>query len=57
MSFVSCIAAIRMFLVWRREAISECEFWIPLQLNCRMLLMEIGVGGVLREGVLGFGGD
>ena len=49
-------------LEWRREESSAWEFWIPLQLNCRMeprLLCggveEEGGGGVGEEGGGGVG--
>ena len=43
-----------MDLEWRKEEISWWEFWIPLQLNCRMEPSEWTVGGA--EGAGGGGG-
>ena len=35
-SLDSCIQAMRMFFVWRRDDNSCIQYRIPLQLNCKM---------------------
>ena len=52
MSFDSWMQATRIDLECRRERISWWEFWIPLQLNCKM----VPAGGTWLEGV-SEGGD
>ena len=54
MSLDSWMHATRMDLEWRREEISRWEFWMPLQLNCRMAPSEWsgwggGEGGSIGE--------
>ena len=53
---VSCKQATKMDLECRREDISWWEFWMPLQLNCRMAPSELSGGGV-GEGVCGGDGE
>ena len=54
MSLDSWMHATRIDLEWRREEISRWEFWMPLQLNCRMAPSEWsgwggGEGGSIGE--------
>ena len=55
-SLVSWRQATKMDLEWRKEEISWWEFWIPLQLNCRMEPSEWTVGGAEDAGG-GVGGE